>query len=610
MACNPNKIIAALHEEKENVRDIVRIKIKTATRLAIQRVRDGGVVARSSNQETIIYGEANQASMAYKSLDHDPRALVSGNMQGRTLSGQNGIFGTNLNSIDDNSCHGFCTINFAQGYRRRGFEDYGIDVDTPIMCARELDRLPRARIEGFFDGLRRQFTRFGFQNFDDNLLNLVIKNGEANASVQGAAEFSVTKGGWQAPPVNRLSVWFLLEYRRYLMREMEMLDWTVPEDWLMEIEVPQEDAFDAIQEHQIRRNSMLTGGVPMMNYQGKILEDPRDKLKGRSYVDYLGIRFLFNDRPIRGYFKQIGTTGGQPNYQFTRVYHWKNVAGEEGGLVLDSNPAYDEARINVDGVFHDMVTLAPHIDPRSFIRYRLEKPLKPDGERNMSVNYDVEVVDGAYIPNNIQNDKFGFAARHEFRFKTIYPEVSGVIAYRHGRLAGYVLPVVNSDLTPGPDRFSGPEQFRECDLIDPVTVANCAVCGEVPTSEGNCIAAGSAALGVIGLVPAGAVLTDYLGAPSTVRIAVRRTGELARAASVNYTVTAGTATAGTHFTAVGSTVLNFAAGQEYAFINVAIIGGTGNPASDVTCVVTISSPTGATLKTGATVTTITINDPD
>ena len=608
MSCNPSGIIAALHEERKNITDIVTLNINTSDRMVLRKIHDGGVVARSSNQESIIYGAGQQASMQYRGLDHEPRALVDGQMKGRNLAGQNGLFDTSINDVDDNACHGFCTIDFAQGFKKRGFMDYGIDVDTPVVCARELDRHGEEHVVGFFDGFRRHFTKFGLDNFSDNLLNLVIQNGEANSSVLAANHFSVTKGGWQAPPAYRISIHFLEDYRDHLMAELEMLGLPVPENYKLEVEMPRTDWIDAVKEHQIRRTAMTARATPMSNIEIKMLEDPESPMNGREFHDFSTIRCFFNDRPIRGFFRRVGTTNGNANYQFTRVYHWMNNPGEEGGLVLVPNPAYKQDRIYVDGAWYDMITLMPHIDPRSFVRYRLKKPIKPNGEANMGVNYEVKVADGAFIPNNIHNDKFKLAARHEFRFKVDKPELSGFIAYCHGRREGYVLSVVRSNYVAGPNNFSGPEEYRECDLIDPVTTANCAACGEVPTSEGDCVAAGSAALGVIGLVPAGPITTVFSGTTSKVRLAVRRTGELAKACSAKYTIAAGTATAGTHFTAVAATDINFAAGQEFAFIEATVLEGSGNPASNLTFTVTLTLPVGCTLATGGNVTTISIND--
>lgn len=605
MACNPTKIIAALHEEKQNIRDIVRIDIKTSRRLFLRKISDGGVVEPSSNQESIVYGEGVQAPMKYRTLDNDPRALVSGQMEGRNLAGRNGIFNTNIQSIDDNACHGFCTIKFAQGYKKRGFKDYAIDVDTPILCASELSRLPRQHVEGFFDGFRRNFTKFGLDNFNDNLQNLVIQEGEANASITGPNTFEVSKGGFSAPPQYRLSIHFLERYRDHVLAEMEMLGLQYSDDWKLEVEAPKEDVFIAITEHQKRRNGMVAAGtsIPMTHYNESVLKDPRDKMNGRSFIDFGNIRFFFNERPIRGYFKPVGVVGGNLQYEFVRVFHWKNNPGEVGGLVLVPNHQYRQDTITVDGVKHEMCTLVPHVHPLSFKRYRLRSEVVMKGaERPMSVNYDVVVVDGADIAGNIHRTKFGLAARHQFRLKVDKPELSGFIAYRHGREAGYAISVTPENATPSPDNFSGPEQFRECDLIDPQTVANCAQCGEVPTSEGNCVAEGSAANGVVYLDPTGStadpLVVDYTGGTVTARIAIRRRGELAKAGSVTYQVHAlatPSAIAGTHFTAAGPTTVNFAKGQEFAFIDIAIISASGNVNSDLDFRVTLASPTNVTL---------------
>lgn len=608
MACNPSQIISALYEEKKNITDIVHEDIRVSKRTVIRKIKDGGIVARDSNQESIIIGAGKQAPMKYRNLDHEPRLLVPGVMEGANASNRNGLFTTSVNAVDDNACHGFCTLKFNQGFRRRGFEDFGIDIDTTIHCARELDRQGRKYIEGFFRGFRDNFTQFGLDNFDFNLQNQVVEKGEANASVVGANSFSVTKGGWQAPPTGRITIAFLREYRDHIMAEMEILHMGVEEDWRLEIEMPMDDWFDAVREEQIQRNGLSVGGFPMAEFEGKILKDPKDEMRGRKFHDYGDIRCFFNSRPIRGFLKKIGVVAGQDQFEFVRIHHWLNNVGEEAGVVLRPNPAYREDSVVVDGVKYNVCTAIPHIHEKSFTRYRLQKPLNVEDKGNMGVNYEVNVIDGAFIPNNVQRDKFGLAARHEFRLKTMYPELSGYILYRHGKQVIYELAVTPRNLVPGPQGFAIPEQFRECDLIDPVTVANCAACGEVPTSGGDCIAAGSAALGVVGLRPAGAVATDFLGVSKVVTLTVRRTGELAKVGSVNYDVTAGTATAGTHFTAVGATTINFAAGQEFASIPVTILEGSGDPNTDLTVVVTISTPVGVTLLTGSTVTTISIND--
>jgi hypothetical protein len=608
MACNPSKIILALHEEKENVRDIVYEKINQSDRTVLKKIPDGGIVERSSNQDSIIYGEGTQASMAYRSLDHEVRDLEAGEMNGRKLTGRNGIFDTNIQDIDDNACHGFCTIDFAQGYRERTSHDFGIDLDTPVKCARELDRLQPSHIKGYFEGFRRTFTKFGFDNFSDNLLNNVIEFGEANSSVIAANQFSVSQGGWQAKPEKRISIHFLEDYRDHIMAEMEGLAMDVSENWMLEVELPKDDWFEAVMQDQLQRYSMVAGGGPQTNYQSEILKDPKHELNGRAFHDYGNIRCFFNSRPIRGYFKDTSPT----TTSFVRVLPLKNEVGEQGGLVPVPNHAYRQDRIQVEGIWYDMCTLVPHIHKDSFKRYGLGKPLKTMGEANLGVNYNVEVADGAYLPNNKQNDKFQLIGRHDYRLKVMYPELSGFIAYRHSQDPGYSIDVTPRNYVDGAVAAASPEDFRNCDLIDPVTQENCAECDEVPEPDGSCVDAGAAVEGTVRLDPASAAFTTYDGSPSTVTIAILRDDAVGKACSVDYTVkelAVPDALDGVQFTAIGATTVSWAAGDDTPrYVEIAIIGGSGDVDTDMDFEIILDSPVTCSLAAGGDQTTITIED--
>ena len=614
MACNPQKIIAALFRETDNVRDIVYERINTSDKTVLRKIPDGGVVERSSNQDTVIYGEAQQASMAYRDMDNGVQPLESGEMKGRKLSGYNGIFDTNINTIDESACHGFCTIDFAQGFRIRTSHDYGIDLDTPVKCARELDTQGKPHILGYFEGFRRQFTNFGMNNFSDNLMNKVIEFGEANASVLAANQFSVSAGGWQAPPEFRISIHFLEDYRDHIMAEMAGLAMEVPENWKLEVEMPKDDWWEAVMKHQIERYSMLSGAgaghAPMTNYDAKILTDPKHALNGREFHDFGEIRCFFNSEPVRGYYKPTGTG----THSFVRVLPRINVVDEEAGLVLKANHQYRQDTITVEGIDYNMCTLIPHIHEKSFKRFGLGKPLKPMGEANMGVNFDVKVVDGAHISNNIQEDKFKLAARHEFRFKVMYPELSGFIAYRHSQDPGYVVDVTPRNYVDGDSELSSPEQFRQCDLIDPVTQENCAECSEVPTFEGDCVVEGTIADGSVGLDPAVTAFVTFNGAPHTARFAVRRTPGvgIGKAVSVDYVVqetTVQSAVDGTHFDAVAATTLNWPAGDDTPrFVDIPILDGSGDVDDDLDFEIILETPVGQTIVAGGDLTTITIED--
>lgn len=606
-ACNPSKIVAALHEEAEIITDIVRENIKQSDRLALRMVPDGGVVRRHSNQDSVIYGEARQAPVAYNALDHSVKALVSGEMTGRSLQGVNGIYTTDINNIADNACHGQVTIDFAQGFRIRRTVDYGLDLDTPIKCARELDRLGEAHIRGYFKGFQEQFTRFGLDNFSDNLINLMIQQGEANASVLSATQFNVTKGGWSAPPAYRLSIHFLQDYRDHIVATMRGRGVNVPEDWHLEIEAPVNDWIDAVRADQINR--MGTGANPgvatgiQTTLNSEWFKDEEGAMKGRRFHIYGGIKCYFNESPIRGYFKLVGTGV----YRFVRVLEWINEIGEEGGLVVNANHQYREESIFVDGVKYAMVTLIPHIDPRSFKRFGLIKPLKPIGAANAGVNYEVRVIEGAKLACNDFDDKFKLAARHEFRFKAEYPEFSGYIAYLHGRRTGYVISVSGRVYGSESDTAAaGPEQYVT-GAPDDCSVAECAQCDKVVGEGGQCVEDGvyASPLDTIGLTPAGAKTVGYFGGADdaeVLKIAVERLGGSQGVATVDYTITTPTGAAANN---VAATTLTWENGDTAPkFISIPL----QNEAVDAdTIVVTLTNVTGATLRTGADVFTGTID---
>ncbi len=600
--CSPDKIIAALYEEAEIVTDIVREKIESSDRFMLRMIPDGGVVRRHANNDTIIYGEAFQAPIAYKELNHDVKPLVSGEMLARSQGGASALFTTDINDIDDNACHGQCTIEFAQGFRRRGTKDYGLSVDTPIKCARELDRLGESHIRGYFEGFKNSFSQWGYDNYSENLMNLVIANSESNFSFLGANQFNVTTGGWQAPPEYGLTIHGLQDYARYIKRLMRGFGMDVPEDWMLTVEVPEQDWADAVKLDQVARNP--TGTV----YNSEVFKDDEGPLRGRRSATYGGIRAIFNEEPIRGYFKQTGIVAGNATFEFVRVFPYINERDEIGGVVKRGNFAYDLDAITVGGITYEMVTLIPHIHPKSFKRYGLVKPLKPIGDANAGVNYDVRIIEGARLQCNDFDDKFKFAARHEFRLKFLYPELSGFLAYRHGLRTGYVNTITPRNNVAGPDNFAGPETFQLCGP-DGCQQAGCESCNKVSDANGVCQDPGAAPAAVLNLVPCGTVNVAFLGDAMVATFEVERTGGTAGAVSVDYTTADGTATQPGDYTTTAGT-LNWAAGEtgsKTISVPIPATFAETTPGTAVAFTLTISAPVGATLGT-CTVATVTVED--
>lgn len=547
MACDANTLKVALFEQSKEVREFVNENINAGDRMALRMVADKGYVEPNENQDVVIFGTARQASIAYQSVDNSVRALESGSMNGRGLDATKTAFDTDINDIDDNACHGSCILDFSQGFRRRGTIDRKIAVSSQVICTEELGRMDRPMVRGYFRGLKTNFTRWGFDNFNDDLINRILIASEANTSVLAANQFSLTTGGFQAPPNYRASIWHLQQWKRALRFKKHGLGMNPPIDWLFEVEMPVEDWIDAVRADQIARNP--TGTI----YDIKYLEDAEGPMRGRKYDIYGGIKCYFNENPIRGYFKQTAVSSGDPVYSFVRVYDWKNTEGEVGGLVMTDNPDYDNDSIVVDGLTYEMVTLIPHIDPKSFQRYGLVKAEKPIGEANSGTNFEVKVRDGAFITCNDHNDKFKLVARHRYRFRSKYPEISGFMAYRHGRRAGYTLAVTPLELVPGTTAFAGPQVFDSCNP-DPCQTATCLSCGQVPNASGACVDEDASPHGTLDLNPCGAVDTVHYGDAYDLVFKVHRTGDPSSYASVAYATANGTAAAGTEYTATSGTL--------------------------------------------------------
>lgn len=602
MACNPNKIVAALYEQAEEVNKVVYERQAEEPRYGLRMIADGGTVRRHSNQDTVIYGEAKQAPVGYRSLDHSPRNLVAGGeFPARTLQGAQGIFENDTNEIDDNACHGQVTIDFSQGYRIRRTSDYGLDLDTPVKCARELDRLGEAHIRGYFEGFKNQFTTFGTENFSENLLNLAIQFSEANAAVLGPNEFNVSTSGWQAPPLYRISIHFLQDYRDHIMAEMKGRGLSVSEDWKLEVEMPRNDWFDAVFADQVHRGSpgstAVTNGVGT-RINTELLKDEEGALRGRQFHEYGGIKCYFNETPIRGFLLPTSLT----THRFVRVYDWINAVDEEGGVSRRPNHQYREDTIEVNGQRYPMITLIPHIDPRSFKRYGLIKPLKPYGNSNAGVNFELRVIDGARLGGNDYDDKFKFAYRHEFRFQAIYPELSGFIAYRSSRRTGYVLEVNSRTNGAGTQEPVSPQSFRTPGNDD-WTVAECAQCDKVPDADKQCVTADSEAI-VLRLVPSDNALEVLAtGAAYDLEFTVERTGGTA-ACSVAY-ATADVSGSGDAITSTSGTLEWEDGDTAPKTITVPVLAGADDNDSFTLTISGATSTASISIASGANVATVT-----
>lgn len=587
------KFISALHEDKDRIEDIVFDDMMKSKSFVMNMIPDGGVVNYNDNNDTIEYTAARQAFRQYREQNADPKALVEGQVPGRDCNGRTGLFDADVNDVDPNACHGSCLFKFGQGYKIYKTKDYELPMSTPEVCARDYIRMGRAHVDGYFRGLFKQYREYGMDNFEANLQNLVIANGEANMSIIAANHFEVSKGGFIAPPEGCLSIHHLQMYRKYME-----IEGGLDINGYLEINATREDWQRAVLEDQARRY----GQSGQTSFDTMFFDDTYGNLQGREFHVYGGIRCVFDERPVRGYFKPAGTSGGEQLYDFVRVYHWKNVPNEDGGLSAEPNHDYYNQVVTCDGIDYDMCTLAFVVNRKSFKRYGLGAAKKYAGGKPTAQTWTMEVRDGAYLPCNDYNDKFKLVSRHAFRFKVEKAELSGAIAYRHCVNDGYLLTPTNISVDTVTQSFASPENYEKC-AAGTCDKSNCACEGEIADDNGTCVAEGTDSL--VYLEPCAVATTVFYGDAYAIELEVVRDGNTVGEITVEYATADGTATAGTDYTDTSGTI-TFADGEGGSkAITIPILDAT---AATNTFTVTLSNATGDATLGDCVVTTVTIED--
>lgn len=594
------KLRTALYMQAQLITETVEDKIEKSDRFATRAIKDMGDTTRAEANDFIRKRRARIAPQDYVQLTNPIRTgdmLESGNMTVRGCTGANVQLATELNPVLD-ACHGFSIIDFAHGFETGSTSDYRTAYGTPELCILDYAAMQPKELAGWFVDLQEDFTDHGFDSFELMLERLVIQHGQANASVLGGTNyFNVTTNGWEAPPTHAISIWFLQQYRDHLI-----VQGGLKENEPLRVEMAPDDAYNAIIADR------LALGLPVGDYTGyRIDEDPLSVFYNKQFIEYGNIRIFMNRTPIRGFFIASGQTGGgATTWRFIRIYPTINEALSGGGVGAVPNPDYKKATVWCEGAQYPVVSLLFHIDPRSFQRWGLLNPSKPVGGKNAGVNFEVQVLDGPNIQPNPWNDKFQIAARHQFRFRSQYPEFSGAIVYRHSVREGYVITPNNPAVDGTVD--SEPASYERGTAIDPTPdeTEHCADCYGQTALPGGACATDANNLTLLTLLPCPEVTTAFIdGENESVVFTVERTGSLAGTSGVNYATANGTATAATEYTSTSGS-LAWADGEGGAkTITVPLLASPVG--ADKTFTLTLSSVSGAVLAACA-VATVTIEE--
>ena len=563
--CPIGDVQAAIFDQKPLIEYEVNEKLETRPRYMMAKIMDGGMVDPHDDGTTLIMGKGFQAPVGYEGYD-DPKpdqanqGGVTGQQEAQANCGSvTAKFTTEILDTEKDQCNGVCIVDFAQGYRYRGSNDFNIKIATPERCLETLAKKEKRFVLQYLEQESESFSETCFQSFDHKLVSLAVERGGANAVVQTHNNGLpvLTEGGWDvgetpSSDIKHASFYFFEHYRRQIVQRLRQFGkGEKAENYVAEFEV----TMDAYKQMVIAETLHRTGDggyVAGLGSQVRVdssLFDKTHAMRGKKFAmspDGL-CRFIFNEEPIRGFFESNGTTpSGAKNWNFVRIYHLKNVPDEEMGVKAVYNPEYDYNTITCGGKEYPLMELIPHIHEDSFKRHGLTTAVGPRGVEAVGSNFELQLLQGDALssgdnPNFFKN-KYRYAGRHKFRFRDIYPELSGYIVHRRRLLGGYDIDADDAPLI----------VTEKLPTATPEVIDNC---NEERADNGcdlneDCVAATDS---IISLAPCGTVNTSFTGESHILTLDIERNDACSdAAASVDFTVADDTALKGTHYEVLDS----------------------------------------------------------
>ena len=520
---------------------------------------------------TVRYSSAPVQDTKYTDL------LVSGEQDG-TMSttgcdGQPAELAANYNKRGAAGCN-LAAEKIVGGYDTYSHRLKGKAWETDIVCA--MDLYLRKHYQSYLRMLRTDLPKRAKEQFARALNADVVENSLYNCS---AVNGLVTQAGaFPVAPTNTLEIGLV----RRLAKILKAQGWTGK----FEIAVSQE-AFETM-----RLNYKKNTGQELQTTV--VSNDTHHLGMDTTVVDYADIRFVIVDQPVRGYLKE----NGDGTTTFVEVLPTKARQGTGQGIVADVNEDYFRCHTVCDGKAYEVFEVGFYIHPNAAQRKAFAAP--PADDKRFSgglFNFEVKMIDGAFIDCNYDEFKFFHRVMHAYSFAPQNPELMGGLIYRVQPDIIYGnIPVCDDgcDVTGQEVDYGRPPEPRksECDSCDCTSGESIPYEPAVPvaTQDEPCPVPNE---GIIKLASCGEVLVKQ---GQSVFISAERVGGTLGAATVTASTANGTATAGTDYTAVSGEVLSWAdeeGGHKYVEVVIAPTG-TG------TLTLTIASATGATLADGST----------
>jgi hypothetical protein len=328
-----------------------------------------------------------------------------GSMNARSCGGQETGIATTVNRKGAYGCN-LPGQSITGGYDTFGRVLKGKAYETEPICA--MDLLLKEHYNDYIRMLRGDLPKRAVEQFQYSLERNVIDFGQYNTSCVNG--FVYESGMFPAIPEGTLDLGVI----RRMFQILRAQGWTGAQEV-----TTSQGAFE-IMRLNYKRNTGLELQTTLATNETQHLD------AGTQVVDWAGIRWVLLERPLRGYIVDHGETK-----EFVPVRPIKARAGSGGGVVADVNEDWFECSTYCDGQRHELFEVGFYVHPTAATRESFAMPQVADKTWSQNLfNFEVKMIDGAYIDCNTDNFKFFFRMLHAYGFESLYPELMGACIYR------------------------------------------------------------------------------------------------------------------------------------------------------------------------------------
>lgn len=448
------------------------------------------------------------------------------------VPGQTNTTSLTINNVNNLMCD-LPTSVLNAGYNQYTGLQFGAAVETPPECAFNLMRMKH--LSFYVGGVRKSFPREMNVAYNHKLEQLAIQFGRTN-SVETCGELLVGNGAIPAIPTGTADFGTFMQHAELLRGN----GWTGA--------IVYSIGHSSLQ--NMIRNHKVASGLTLDSRPFTTDDMLLNKVPG-DLVMIGDIGFKISQTPTRGYIENTGASAGE----FIRIDPRVLQAGTGAGTTAEYDTNYQRAYIDCNGQQHKIIELSFFIHPDAAHVQPFAAKQIPGVPIDGRFNMEVKLINGAHIECNKDNFKFLFRALHYFKFVPTDPRLLGAIAHCYAPYRRYHHVPAVCDTAAELLSITGPA------LDNPLDNACCDVVGGADPAVERPVQPTASDPNPANV--AGEFVTqcevDVVPGATTVQVCVERRNGSLGAASITYATADGTAVQPTNYTAVGATVLSWAA---------------------------------------------------